>query len=173
MGKSATKLGATVLLFAGVACTYAATEAVLEGFRGKGDWKNGAVGGLLAGLHYCFALPICTLTHSHAEAPLAAAVDPLTLQGAKCSAACMAGCEQQQACAESLLIDTECIALCGTGSLFGLRAGSIHTAATSGLLLSAVSISGDIMNGQLRTNIFSDDPRPSNPYATKLSLPKA
>ena len=40
-----------MLLFGGVAVTYAACEAAMESFRGEADWKNGAIGGLAAGVN--------------------------------------------------------------------------------------------------------------------------
>lgn len=49
LSKSATMMGSTMLLFGGVAVTYAACEAAMESFRGEADWKNGAVAGLAAG----------------------------------------------------------------------------------------------------------------------------
>ena len=55
----------------------------------------------------------------------------------------------------------------------GVRSGSLGTAATSGLLFCAASVMMDMMSGQLRANIFSVDPRPLNPHAHKLWLPKA
>jgi hypothetical protein len=54
----------------------------------------------------------------------------------------------------------------------GLRSGSIGTAATTGLLFCAASVAGDFSSGQLRSNIFNEDPAPMNPYASKLSVQK-
>jgi hypothetical protein len=50
MGKTLTALGASVLIFGGVACIFTATEAAMEALRGHSDWKNGVVGGLAAGV---------------------------------------------------------------------------------------------------------------------------
>eukprot|EP00892_Ulva_mutabilis_P003015 jgi/Ulvmu1/12714/UM095_0018.1 len=49
LGKSATTMGSTMLVFGSVAFTYAACEAALESFRGEADWKNGALAGFAAG----------------------------------------------------------------------------------------------------------------------------
>lgn len=49
LGKTATTMGSTMLLFGSVAFTYAACEAALESFRGEADWKNGALAGFAAG----------------------------------------------------------------------------------------------------------------------------
>lgn len=53
LGKSATTMGSTMLMFGSVAFTYAACEAALESFRGEADWKNGAMAGFAAGV-VCF-----------------------------------------------------------------------------------------------------------------------
>jgi len=50
LGKSATTMGSTMLMFGSVAFTYAACEAALESFRGEADWKNGAMAGFAAGV---------------------------------------------------------------------------------------------------------------------------
>ena len=44
-------MGSSMLLFGGVAVTYAACEAAMESFRGEADWKNGAIAGLAAGVN--------------------------------------------------------------------------------------------------------------------------
>ena len=50
MSRTATILGSTMLFYGGVAITYASVEAACEAVRGEADWKNGALGGLAAGV---------------------------------------------------------------------------------------------------------------------------
>ena len=58
------------------------------------------------------------------------------------------------------------------GSIVGLRAGSAGAAASAGMLFLAASVAMDMSNGQLRVNVYNEDPTPVNPHAHKLSLPK-
>lgn len=58
MAKTATTLGATMLIFGGVAAIFSSVEALSESVRGEADWKNGALGGLAAGTTPC-SISLC------------------------------------------------------------------------------------------------------------------
>jgi hypothetical protein len=70
MGRTATTLGATMLLFGGVACVYASIESISEAYRGQADWKNGAIAGLAAGAGPSrFVLGQSLFSNKHAPVP--------------------------------------------------------------------------------------------------------
>jgi hypothetical protein len=140
-------MGATMMLFGGVAVTYAACEAAMESIRGEADWKNGAIAGLAAGVR---GSPSQTEMRSSA-----------------------ADCPAISCVLRSIASADGHSGKVFAGSIMGLRSGSIGVAATSGMMFAAASIVVDAFGGQERVNIFSKDGKPeSDPFANRIILRK-
>jgi hypothetical protein len=142
-------MGSTMILFGGVAVTYAACEAAMESFRGEADWKNGAVAGLATGVK---TSPSQTFTEQHST---------------------HLDVHQYATCFGSIASADSYTGTTFAGCIMGLRSGSVGVAATSGMMFAAASVVVDAFGGQERVNIFSQDGTPkSDPFANRIILRK-